>query len=139
MCTFLSEVFMVALQHILKYLFILRNKEVALLFHQHLLVADHDAGGLLGLCAAANMQVYVRKRNSKFLEKAAGHVLVIVLTSMDQAVVKGGIAIQGLDYRGYLHEVGPRPGDEIDKLTHGLLWFLLLTTPGSRQMSRESR
>ena len=77
--------------------------------HQVFLEGHHDVGSLLGLCAAATTEIGIGHRYAEFLEEGIGHILVVVLTSVNKAVmdilascVSG---LYGFDERRNLHEV----------------------------------
>jgi hypothetical protein len=55
----------------------------------------------------AHLQVHVRLRNTQFLEKDAGHPIVVVLPSVDQELVMTGLT-QGLADRSGFDELGTR-------------------------------
>src|SRR6185503_3596564 len=55
------------------------NDPVRLLFGANFLEADHHAGGLDGVGAAADAEVDVRSRNAEFFEENVRHGGVVVL------------------------------------------------------------
>ena len=87
---------------------------------KHRLEALHDAGGLDGVGAGADVEVEGRCRDAQVAEEDFGHLGVVMLASMNKAPVEFGLAIPrggvvglgGFDQRRDLHEIGARAGDE---------------------------
>ena len=63
------------------------------------------------MAARAHAQVDVRRRQAQFLEKDAGHIVVVVLTGVEQALLDRGVASHFGHQRGHFHQVGASAHD----------------------------
>ncbi len=81
------------------------------------LIGNHHAAGLLGVAAAADLEIVVRRRQSEIGEERIRHVGVVVLAGMDDDR-RGPVARRGerVIERRDLHEIRPRRRDEMDFL-----------------------
>ena len=82
--------------------------------HRHLLVGDHHAAGLLGMAAAADLEVEVRRRQPEVAEERVRHVRVVVLAGVHDLRPAPGLAGERVVERRDLHEIRPRGGDQVD-------------------------
>lgn len=77
------------------------------------------------------IQIDIRVRNPQLLKKAAGHIAVIVLAGMDQAISQhvtlGVCRFQRIDDRRNFCEIWSSSGDKIDDF-HARLPFDLFST-----------
>ena len=82
--------------------------------HQDLLIGDHHVSGLLRMGAAPHGQMDGRIGQLQVPEERIRHIEVVVLAGMDNNRLCPGLAFQPVVERGYLHEVGPGHGDQMD-------------------------
>ena len=83
-------------------------------------VFQHDVGRLLGVTAASDSEVRVRRRQGKLGKEDIRHVGVIMLAGMNQERMRPLGFLQCVPKRGDFHEIGPRRRDEMD--IHSLLF-----------------
>ena len=91
-----------------------------------LLERRHDPGGLAGVRVGADLEVDVGPRHAELIEEDARHVLVVVLTGVDEEV-RDPSPEDLLHDGGHLHEIGPRAHDAQD---------LHAAAPSRRSMKR---
>src|SRR3546814_5587877 len=77
-----------------------------------LFVGDHDGGGLLGMRAAADAEMMVRRRQAEVGKEAVRHVDVIVLSGMDQYRHEPVLPLQHVVASRNLADVWPGRGDK---------------------------
>ena len=80
---------------------------VRLRLGQHRLEPRHDLRGLHGVGPGAHLEVHVRGGQSELLEEDPGHLLVVVLTGVDEDLLEAAPGLHRLVDGGDLHEVGP--------------------------------
>ena len=77
----------------------------------------------MALRAGPDLEVDIRAGNVQFIEEQGRHLLIVMLAGMDQAMSNGrqtafGLfpvkGLQGMNERGDLHEIGPRPDHRHD-------------------------
>ena len=81
----------------------------------------HDPRRLLGVGAAADLQIDVRLGHAEIDEKGLTHLFVVMLPGMHQQMLDFvGISVHGFDDRRHFHEIGPG-ADDIDDFQRVLL------------------
>ena len=97
------------------------DDQIGPLLQADLFELDHDPRRLLGVGAAADLQVDIRLGHAEIDEKGLAHFFVVMLPGMHQQMLDlVGILVHGLDDRGHFHEV--RPGtDHVDDFHRILL------------------
>ena len=79
------------------------------MLHYVFLKSHHDSPCLLGLGATPTTQVDIGLWNIKLLKKSLAHLLVIMLTRMNKAVLDIPplrlCLLDSMNERGYLHEI----------------------------------
>ena len=80
----------------------------------HFFISDHHIARLLGVRAAADAQVKVGDRDLEVLQDCIGHVVVVMLPSMNEHRRRPFCGFQRVIERGDLHEVGPCRSYEVN-------------------------
>ena len=93
--------------------------QVAYAVQQHPFVAHRDASGLLGLRPRPHFEVEVGLGNSELVEESARHGAIVALAPVNETVVQHASphlsSVQAVDDGRGLHEIRPRPGDEVNQ------------------------
>jgi len=79
----------------------------------------HHGGRLLGVAPRSHTEVHVRLGQVQLGEEDLGHVVVVVLPGVDEALLDGVVGESG-DHRRRLREVRARP-DHVGDESHGSL------------------
>ena len=64
------------------------DHQIGALAQTHRLEGQHDARRLLGVGSGADLEIDVRFRHAEILEEGSAHVLIVMLTGMNQQMVE---------------------------------------------------
>ena len=99
---------------------------------QDTLKAGHDPGSLLSVRGAADFQIDARPGDAQFVEEQAAHILVVMLSGVNQRRLDGGEFPIRLHQRGDLHKVRSCTND-VDYLSHGFESRVIATKDHNRR------
>src|SRR5207244_9511171 len=80
----------------------------------HRLVRDHRAARLLGVGAAADLQMVGGLGQAQVLKERVGHIRVVMLAGVHDVSRAPVFTREGVIQRRHLHEVRARGGDQVD-------------------------
>jgi hypothetical protein len=87
------------------------------------LVSDHYAAGLFGMAATSDSQVMVGIRKLEITEKSLRHVIVVMLSGMDQGYIAPIFLAQNTEQWRDLHKIRSSGSDQMyEGARHIISW-----------------